>query len=192
MKKNFWAPICILLASSFANLQADQVKATTQPTVSAPHHHQPVYGSFYTKEHFVVPAGYGIPFDRIAAISGHGIKHHDASSDIIINEQGVYLITYSVSLKECHGQIALELDGIKVPASEISVEDEDDLTTISFILNICSKNCCEHKIRLINNHEIDHDWFHHNVILHARNRDSVTASLVVERIADCEPSCCCK
>lgn len=149
-----------------------------------------VYGAFYTKDDFVVHRNQAIPFDHNDddVTTTGGISHTPGSSEIKIRWPGIYRITYSVSLKDSGGRLALTLDHKIIQGSELFVGASEQLSTLSVLVKICDIDCHGKILRVINNHE--ESWFHQDIKLKAgEEHENVTAAILIERIANC-PLCC--
>jgi hypothetical protein len=184
MKKLFLTSL-LLLSSLIFNVHAEDDE-----------HHHPnrhcckVYAAFYTKDHVEIHREHAIPFDHESddVTSTGGISHEPGSSDIKIRWPGIYRITYSVSLKDSGGRLALTLDGHIIQGSELFVGAYEQLSTLSVLVKVCNTGCKGKIIRVINNHEAS--WFHQDIRLKAgHDHENVTAAILIEKIANC-PHCC--
>lgn len=204
MKKRFLLITSLLLAIwSLSTLQAAAPATDFQKITavdSSKHSHQ--YGGFYTTETCTVAPEHAISFDKEMVCPTKGIEHSAASGDFIIKEAGVYRVTYSISLeceypgksmwkKEFWKNVALTLNDSLIASSKMHVGEDEHLSTLTVLVKICDKSCCGHVLRLINNNDVSKGW--HNIKLKAGDcYDNVTASIVIERVGDCDCDCCCK
>jgi hypothetical protein len=158
------------------------------------------YGSFYTKDEMVVAPEHAILFNKELLCPTKGIEHPQGSGEFILKEAGVYRITYSVSLKEnksdddkdaCYRKVALTLNGHVVRGSEMFVGESDHLSTMTLLVKVCGKSCCDHVLRIVNNNPLSDGW--HNISLEAGcSCDSVSAAITIEKVCPCPSDCCCK
>lgn len=144
-----------------------------------------VYAGFYTKDHVELNYGEAVPFDHNMddIASTGGIIHSPGSCDITLRVPGIYRVTYSVSLKEKKGKLALTLDGKVIQGSEAYVGENEHLSTLSTLVAVHHSSCGQ-VLRLINNghHE---GWFGHDIkLLAGYDHQNVTASILIERIAN--------
>ncbi|MBX9922626.1 MAG: hypothetical protein K2Y01_00810 [Rhabdochlamydiaceae bacterium] len=157
------------------------------------------YGSFYTKSSDVIAPEHPILFDGELLSPSKGIDHPLESGEFILKEPGIYRITYSVSLKEDkysfmkekdqNRKVALSLNGQVIVGSEMFAGDQ--MSTMSMLVKVCGKTCCDYVLRLINNNPLSCGW--HNIQLQSGpNCDTVSASIVIEKVCDCPTDCCCK
>ncbi|MES2200519.1 MAG: hypothetical protein V4489_10200 [Chlamydiota bacterium] len=203
MKKQFLflsSVLSLLLAtSSISSLNA----AEPGNPASDHHKHKAIqYAGFYTTEDCKIAPEHPIIFDKEMVSPTKGIEHPCNSGDFIIKEPGMYRIIYSVSLEdECEGKsmwkkeywknVALTLNDHVILGSKMNIGEEGQLSTLAVLVKICDKTCCNNVIRVINNNLVSKGW--HNIKLKAGEYcEDVTASIVIERIADCHHDCCCE
>jgi len=151
------------------------------------------YGSFFTRHEVLVRPEHPIIFDHHTVRPTRGIEHPEGTGDFILKEPGVYEVTYSASLKCSGGYLAVTLDDVVIPGSEMYVGAPYQLSTLSFVIKVCGEpNCCNHVLRVINNYPLTPGWFSHDLHLHAGGYDTVTAAIEIEKIAKCCKKCPCK
>lgn len=191
--KNFLLAISLSFSIGvFTPLTAENEDNTA---VARNHYHSCMeYGSFYTKKEALVAPGNAILFDHKtdSVVHTSGIQHHPGSGDIIIKNPGIYRVIYSVSLKHEGDQVALSLNGNVIHGTEMFVGEDNHLSTLGVLISTCEYNCCGDTLRVINNNPPPTKWKSHNIHLQAGScPGNVTASIVIEKVADCPEVCCC-
>lgn len=192
MKKFFFSSCLFFLSVIFFNVHANDDFYNPTPPLEY-HHKDPCccplkctqYGSFYTKRDLVIAPDFAIPFDQENIEHSSGIEHINGGTDFIIKDPGIYRVIYSVSLG-CKGNVALTLNGIIIPGSEIYIEKDDQLTTLALLIKICEPISCGNVLRVINNNPAATIWHDNNIYLNAgKGNHNVTAAIVIEKAAEC-------
>jgi hypothetical protein len=189
MRAFFSNPIVFLFCLLSSAVFAESASTTTTPPKTF--HHQ--YGSFYTKRQVSVPPEHAIPFDEQTVLPACGIHHTPGTADFFLTEPGIYRVIYSVSLKSAGGMVALQLNDSVIPGSEMCVGANTQLSTLGMLIKVCSKSCCDYKLRVINNYPNSAaGWYSNDICLGSccAGDCNVTASLEIERISDCCDDCC--
>lgn len=153
------------------------------------------YGSFYTKKHLTVAPEHAITFDNDNVCPTKGVTNVEGTGDILLKDPGVYRVSYSVSLKEekCQSswsykkedsrRVALSLNGSVIPGSEMFIGENEHFGTLSLLVKVCGKNCCDYTLRVINNSSLAEGWSN----LHLKSgqgHQDVSASITIEKVTD--------
>ncbi len=188
MRKFFWTPVIFLSCFLSSMIYADPPAPT--PTTG------PQYASFYTKKEVSVPPEHAVPFDEQTVLPTCGIQHVPGSGDFFIKEPGIYRVIYSASMKDAGSMVALELNDSIIQGSEMCIGNCKQLSTLGLLIKVCGRSCCDYKLRLVNNYPLSEiGWYSKDICLQACDHRNVTASLEIERIAECCDGClsnCCK
>lgn len=109
------------------------------------------YGSFFTEERSTVLAGASIPFTSKSFASG-SITLQPAGG-IQLTQSGDYLISFGASSTSGSAQIALTLDGIVIPGTNVSLPlaPINQLTTVSTIVRVTIPPSPSSLLKVINN-----------------------------------------